>query len=181
MVTLELVDGGWVGGPDDDPVDQCAHGRVRLEAASVEFVCPEDGEWTVSAAGLFLLRALEEDHTRTSSVTDGNLLFPCCGNGVFPTPESRYGLVCIGCPSGLHIDVVHAGDAVLLTGAAGTASVTRIEWRRAVVGFCEQVQALYDNASSKDPLQAEDEKGWALFWTEWRERLARARAGSAGN
>jgi hypothetical protein len=170
MIILELVGPGWIREQDDDPSDQCAHGRVHLAVDEMTFIRPDDGEWAVSAAGLFLLRTLEEDHTLEDSVAEHNLLFPCCGHSVFEAASSRYGLVCIGCPGGCHIDVLHREGSVVLRGQAGEAVVDETEWRSAVLRFCDQVQAFYDGASPKEELDGEDGKGWKMFWAEWRTR-----------
>ena len=68
----------------EDPNDLCAHGTVEFSVDGVLLVTPEDGEWTVSATGLYLLRTLTDDHTPEASVCEGNLLFPCCAFSVWP-------------------------------------------------------------------------------------------------
>jgi hypothetical protein len=76
MITLVAQNLQWIRGVTDDPQDQCAHGQVEFSVNNTEFVKPEDGILTVSAAGLFLLRTLSHNHTSTDSVAEGNLLFP---------------------------------------------------------------------------------------------------------
>jgi hypothetical protein len=50
MMELRTIELGWVRGPDDDPEDQCAHGKMLFSIGTTVFVQP-DRVWTVSAAG----------------------------------------------------------------------------------------------------------------------------------
>lgn len=172
MITLELVEPGWVRGPEDDPADRCAHGCVRLRVDDVPLVDPEEGQWAVSAAALFLLRTLSASHTAAGSVTDGNLLFPCCGHALFLAPDTRYGFVCVGCPNGVDVEVAHAAGRVELRRADGRyASVDRDAWHDAVCSFADEVEALYARSAPKVELdEGEDRDAWARFWDEWRSR-----------
>ena len=75
MIRLLVRDFQWIKGMNDDPGDQCAHGRVILNVNDTEFVKPEDGIWTISASALYLLRTLSENHTAENSVAESNFLF----------------------------------------------------------------------------------------------------------
>lgn len=79
MINLVVQGFQWIKGEDDDPDDQCAHGRVLFQINNTTFVKPEDGIWTVSASALYLLRTLSENHTIENPVAETNFLFPCCG------------------------------------------------------------------------------------------------------
>lgn len=140
MITLRAESLEWIGGAADDPADPCAHGRVRLEVDGRAFVRPEMDVWTVSAAGLHLLRTLDADHTRADPVTGGSQLFPCCGSSVWLGNDGRR-VVCMGCNLGVDLEVRHVGEYVTITDAEGSqARVTNDAWRTAVLGFVEQVQ-----------------------------------------
>lgn len=65
---------GWL-----HEADLCAHCKAQPSVGGQLLVGPADGEFTVSAAGLFLLRTLEADHVSGDALTDENQLFPCCG------------------------------------------------------------------------------------------------------
>ena len=49
----------WLSGEKDDPNDLCAHGNVKVKIGdeSFEYYC------TVSAAAVYLLKSIKEDHT----------------------------------------------------------------------------------------------------------------------
>ena len=76
MIRLAVHDLSWVTGRADDPEGQCAHGTVEFSADDRHFVRPEEGELTVSAAGLFLLRSLTDDNTPDNPIAECTLLFP---------------------------------------------------------------------------------------------------------
>ena len=76
---LRALELGWIKGREDDPADQCAHGKILFQVGNIIFARPEDGIWTVSAAGLFLLRTLEYDHTAMNPLSEFNFLIPHCG------------------------------------------------------------------------------------------------------
>lgn len=81
MLVLSLLQPHWLDAPE--PLDdQCAHGKVILSVEGQDFVTPQDGEITVSAAALNLLRTVDHDHTRERPVSEGGQLFPCCGFNV---------------------------------------------------------------------------------------------------
>jgi len=71
MIKLELIDPHWINGHKDDPEDQCSHGNIRFVIDDLVIVEPK-GEWTVSAAALFLLRTVTRDHSAGKSVSPQN-------------------------------------------------------------------------------------------------------------
>jgi len=112
--TMELraLELAWIKGREDDPADQCAHGRILFQVAN--FVRPEDGIWTVSAAGLFLLRTLELDHTAENPVSEFNFLIPHCGNDAWKNKGSRFNVVCMGCNQGRNPEVTYRHNKILV-------------------------------------------------------------------
>ena len=68
---LSAGDFCWINGEADDPEDLCLHGHAvaRIAGETVEFDC------AVSAAALYLLKSLTEDHL----LGQGEQFFPCCG------------------------------------------------------------------------------------------------------
>lgn len=169
-LTLRLHDPQWVRNVGDDPTDLCAHGRVEFCVDDAVFVRPEDGVWTVSAAGLFLLRSTQADHPlQGATALTRNYLFPCCGFTVF-LQQGR--LAVPGCPSGADVAVLHEGGRVQLRTATTAADVTAADWRAAVLGFAREVEAFYARSAPKAPAwNVETQEGWAEFWREWRERV----------
>ncbi len=170
MVTLSAIDPHWLEGKGDPRDDQCAHGHVRLEVNGVIFVSPEDGEVTISAAGLFLLRTLENDHTDQKPVSESNLLFPCCGFTAWNCGK-RFPVLVMGCPNGVDVELRHKNGLVELTQGDKTSTVPTREWKLAVHGFVKSIEEFYRSCPPRNPLKhSEDAEGWDSFWTEWKQR-----------
>jgi hypothetical protein len=158
----------WLGDVADDPFDLCAHSPVDFRIADTILVRPEDGDWAVSAAALYLLRTLERDHTREKPV--GSQFFPCCGHAMFQVPNLSE-VVIIGCAHGADFEVRHSGSDVLVSTPTGsTLAVLGSEWRKAVFNFADSVRAFYDRCLPKESGEPEDEAAFSLFWQEWSRR-----------
>ena len=176
MVKIELSQAQWVGGPADDAHDLCLHGRLLLEVDGAALVTPDDGEWTLTAAGLHLLRTMDSDSYEGQRVSLANWLIPCCGNAVYDVKDAPYEVTTLGCPVGIELDIRHEGGFVRigpLRGDAGdrTIVVTSIQsWRSAVLRFCSQVTAYY-NACEPKSFDVNGE-AWPLLWAEWEARGA---------
>ena len=171
MVELELVNPHWL---EDAAYDQCAHGGVHFAANGTSFVSPEE-TWTVSAAALFLLRTIRNDHVGNQTVCDGNFLFPCCGFTLIHVPESRYPTFIFGCPRGIDVSVRHNRGLVALARDDLSAVVQRKDWTRAVLEFAKAVKNFYAQSPPRDPItDPEDEAGWQSFWREWDELVSLA-------
>ena len=174
MVELEVSDLQWINGPDDDPKDQCAHGRVAVSVDGVELASVSEGLWTVSAVALYLLRSLEHDHCQASSVAEGSQLFPCCGFSVWQQ-DGRFPVVIIGCPDGVDIWIRLEDGQVILQRDELSMAVPAEGWKATVLGFVAAVENFYEQASPKEtPADPEDRAGWQAFWDEWRQRKAAA-------
>jgi hypothetical protein len=170
MITLIAHDLCWIKGSLDDSADQCAHAHVEFHVNGTTFLSPKDGEWTVSAAALYLLRTITLDHSESNPIAEGNFLFPCCAFNAWPIQE-RFKVVCIGCTHGIDINITHSGDSVVIESDKGKELVSEFEWRDAVLAFVKQVREFYDRSSPKDNLNDEfDREGWVRFWSEWNER-----------
>ena len=174
MLKLRATHLSWINGQVDDPTDQCAHGKVELKVDDSILIEPGEAEFTLSAAGLYLLRTIEDDHTPESSVCEGNWLFPCCGFDVF-ADGGRYKVACMGCNTGTDIFVRHQGNSVVLSAGERLYTVSLPEWRASVLGFVAQVDAFYAACTPK--VNPED-PAWSLFWDEWHERKLRAASGA---
>jgi hypothetical protein len=172
MITLKAIEFHWVEGIDDDALDQCAHGRVCFEIDDVIFVRPEDGVWTVSGAGLFLLRTIQHEHTANHSVAEHNFLFPCCAHSCWAVGEGEFKLICMGCNSGIDLEVKHFGTSVEIGVRDGKRAIVQAPvWQAAVFQFADQVRAFYDQSAAKAvPDDVPDKEGWAAFWNEWYSR-----------
>ena len=102
---IEGRDFAWLTGERDDPEDRCLHGHVevRIGEAVVAYDC------TVSAAALYLLKTLTEDHI----IHQDNQLLPCCGFFLV-ADKALENVTIIGCDYGVDWSVVHDGDSVRL-------------------------------------------------------------------
>jgi len=176
MIVLRPTNISWLPVSKDDPTEQCAHGDVTFTIDSIPFATGKEAEFlTVSAAALFLLRTLSHDHTQAEPVAEASQLFPHCGFTAW-ADDGRFPVVVIGCNIGIDLEVVHSAGAVTIQAQdEEKATVTEAEWRDAVVGFVDEVQAFYDASPPRKPFgDPVDDEGWAAFWQEWRELRAAA-------
>lgn len=77
----------------------------------------------------------------------------------------------VGCSNGDDFEVVRdrVGASVVVRAGDRTWGVGGAEWRAAVFGFADQVEAFYRASTPKRPA-AEDESGFQLFLAEWHRR-----------
>ncbi len=172
MITLFAHNLHWMGEDRSlDTEDQCAHGNVEFRVNDAIFVKPEDGDWSVSAAGLYLLRTLEYSHTAEDPANDpvtDNYLFPCCGFNVWLIKGK---LAVMGCPNGINVEVVRSGENVTLKKEGVEVTVGSEEWKSAVFSFADQIKEFYrSEAPKKAPEDKLDREGWETFWKEWDVR-----------
>ena len=80
MIILTPTRLHWIKDDGDDQSDLCAHSPVLFQIEDKILVAPSDGNVTVSAAAIYLLRTLERDHTKGKPV--GEQLLPCCGHAL---------------------------------------------------------------------------------------------------
>lgn len=152
---------------NDDPTDLCAHSPVWLNMDGETLVAPADGDATVSAAAVYLLRTLEQDHTQENPV--GDHLFPCCGHAMYDTGDDD--VVICGCPNGSNFDVMHFGRSIWISTKDGRSYIVRTdEWRLAVTQFSDAVRQFYDTSLRKAPADDEASAGFAKMMAEWSRR-----------
>lgn len=167
-IVLRALELSWLGDQPDDGHDQCAHGRVLLSVGDQRLVGAEDGELTLSAAALYLLRTLETDRIPGDGLADENQLFPCCGHSIY---EADSGIVIMGCPNGVDMSVITADGIVTVRRDERIATISSSAWRQAVLGFAEQVETFYSHSVPRTPIEDQLEAaGWRLFWQEWHQR-----------
>jgi hypothetical protein len=168
VIALRPTNLHWLEGVDER-YDVCAHSSVEFCIDGSDLITKEAGDFTVSAAALYLLRTLTRPHTKDGG--PGQQLFPCCGNGLF---EGEDGVVVfVGCNSGVDFDIAHDGDEVIITGADGREYFVGIaEWRAAVCRFSDLVQDSYASSAPKEP--GEDAPEFQQFMNEWRRRRSLA-------
>ncbi|WP_145183342.1 hypothetical protein [Planctomycetes bacterium Pla163] len=177
MLNIAAKELSWINRSSDDPSDQCAHGRVLIAHGDSVLASPTEGEWTVSATGLYLLRTIEDDHTPESTVAETNFLLPCCGFNAWEIGQ-RYAVLCMGCPTGIDVWVRHLDSSVLLSRGPTEVEVGKDEWATAVRSFARQIEGYYSQSSPKEkPTDDLNEAGWRAFWQEWNARMGRTGRG----
>lgn len=168
MITLAPTRLHWIKDDGiDDPSDLCAHSPIHFQIDGNTLVDPTDGDATVSAAAIYLLRTLKCDHTKKSPV--GEHLFPCCGHALYDTGDDDV-LIC-GCPNGSDVLVNHNpnGTIILTTTGGESYTVSKTEWRDAVKSFSDMVRQFYDDSLPKTPTET-DTDGYARMISEWDRR-----------
>jgi hypothetical protein len=157
----------WIDAFPDWTGDLCAHSPVHVEANGAVLVKPEDGDCTVSASVIYLLRTLSQPHNVTSRV--GEHLFPCCGHAMLDVGGPD---VCIiGCPGGSDFAVERHQDVVTLSQPGGVVfEVSFREWRAAVCGFADTVRDFYERSPPRKPRDDTDANGFRVLRAEWARR-----------
>ena len=176
MIVLNLISPTWIDGAEDNPNDYCAHGHIRFSVDGVDYVTEDMGEWTVSAAALFLLRTVFFNHDEDHSVADSNFLIPCCGHWFTPNQPGQFPNVIPGCNLGVDPEIHHKRDKVIIAFEDKESMVSWRDWALAVLGFADQVETFYKSSSPKAPIEddPDDREGYELFWEEWRNLVNRA-------
>ena len=151
---------------EDDLNDLCAHSPIWFDIDGELLISPEDGNFTVSAAAIYLLRTLEQDHTSENPV--GEHLFPCCGHAIYDTGEDD--VVICGCSNGSDFSILHVGDTIQISTIDGQFYTVSIDqWRCAIMKFSDTVRQFYDSSLPKKPIQ-DDVAGFAKMMDEWNRR-----------
>lgn len=165
-VVLSPVRLHWITEVNPDAGDLCAHSPVEFRIGEAIIVAPESGDWTVSAAGLFLLRTLAADHRPDAAVAVH--LFPCCGMSYYAVSLDPPRVDIPGCVSGANCWVRHDHDGVAIEGPDGRVHhIAGDEWRSAVFAFCDAVRKFYDESPARQPYDQHDADGFATFLAEW--------------
>ena len=169
MITLFPTRLHWIKDDGaDDPVDLCAHSPVCFQVDGDTLVAPEDGDVTVSAASVYLLRTLERNHTKEEPI--GDQLFPCCGHAMYDTGDQDVAIC--GCSNGRDVFVTHeAGGSVRLSLPNGKSYVvSSAEWQQAAQNFSDAVYQFYARSLPKTPGDETDSAGFAKLMAEWNRR-----------
>lgn len=169
-ITLRPINLHWILNQGDDVTDLCAHAAVEFRIGSLQVCSEADGEWTVSAAAIHLLRTLTMDHTLAAPVAEH--LIPCCGHFMVAEPDADF-VDITGCNRGVDWDVRHNDRMVelgRLTANCETAVVPFDEWERAVCWFADEVEEFYLRSALKRPCDEFAELGFNAMKAEWAAR-----------
>jgi len=168
MIKLTPTQLHWMNDDgSDDPKDLCAHSPVIFEIDDHVIVKPEDGDWTVSATSIFLLRSLSRNHTSKEPVGAGQI-FPCCGFNIYDVgkPEA----VILGCPSGIDLEIYREENSYrIVTENNQEFCVSSNDWNKTIHDFSSAVLNFYTSSKPKEPFDEESEKGFKLMMSEWNK------------
>lgn len=174
---IDITEHHWLAHVDPEQ-DLCSHGRVFVRVDGQPFVSPDDGEFTLSATALYLLRTLEQDHSPENQV--GDHLLPCCGHVLIAPSEGSTDVLVLGCPSGIDWSVSHQRNSVRLHDLRGhpaldgarsvNATIPVEQYRETVAEFASAVWSLFAG-SPKRITDSEDRRGYATFNEEFQRRL----------
>ena len=168
MFSIEIKRLWWINdNGEDNPEDLCLHGEViaRIGEETLEDDC------TISAAALYLLRSLTEDHAFDSPgvLFKSGLMLPCCGHSMHADGEN---VLIIDCPYGTDWAVHHVSKSVeLMTEQGERVIVPFEEYRETVLSFADQVMTYYFQCQPKIlPEEDFSRDGYLAFWREWARR-----------
>lgn len=152
---IDVTECFWIGGSLDDREDLCLHGNALAVIGDRRL---EYADATVSAAALYLLKSLTEDHV----IGQDNQMLPCCGFCLIPNDAGTEVSVS-GCPNGVDWTVRHEDGYEALVDPA--------EYRRAVFAFADKIETFYKTSSAKIlPRDDWERRGCLTFWNEWHRR-----------
>lgn len=173
MIILNPKNIHWLDTPTDNRDDKCAHGNIEFSIKNTEIIKASDGDCTVSAAALFLLRTIDSNHTIENPVSESSQLIPCCGFTVWLCGE-RFPLMIMGCTVGIDVEIIHHNNDMIIfkKDESVTISCSKNEWIDAVLNFSDQVLAFYKSQEERNPVIDDyDKEGWTAFWLEWKSRI----------
>ena len=161
MFRVDAYNLKWLDSIEDSAVDLCLHGRA------VAVIGDETYEYdaTVSAAALYLLRTLKEDHY----IREGSPMLPCCGSSFYAN-ETLDTVSIVSCPNGVDWSVIHDGGQVRLVTETGKETIVPLPvYRERVHLFADKIEAFYESSSPKKvPDDKIDREGYMAFWNEWK-------------
>ena len=147
----------------DDPDDLCLHGHIFVVIGEDAIEC----DATISAAGLYLLRTLTENHI----IHDGEAMLPHCGNSMIANDDLS-AVDIFGCPNGIDWSVIHEADKIRLITEMGKETLIGFkEYSEEVFAFADKIKSYYDKCQPKNIPSMETERdGYVAFWNEWNRR-----------
>lgn len=157
---------GTTNGTPDNPKDLCLHGNGIAQIGDETFAYKA----TVSAAGLYLLRTLTENHIYLAR--SDHAMLPCCGHFMMANKELDT-VDIIGCDNGVDWSVIHeAGKIKLITETKKETFIDMDEYTKEVYRFTDKIEAYYKACYPKDLTDLEDfeRDGYIAFWNEWNRR-----------
>jgi hypothetical protein len=156
----------WLCSDDkDNPDDLCLHGDM------IAVIGDEKLEYNgcVSAAGLYFLRTLTENHI----INSDQPIFPCCGHHLYAVNEELDTVDIGGCPNGVDFSVIHESDNVKITTKSGNEICVNFnEYENKINAFADSVESYYEKCLPKYLSKCDtiERNGYIAFWNEWKRR-----------
>jgi len=150
-----------------DPLDLCSHGEIFIRIGERTLSDSENGAWTLTACGLFLMRSLVQNCELEEFE---NFMVPCCGNTLIANDPQ---VVVLGCDTGIDWKTQHVNETIHITTDRGsTAEIPFSEYKVMVKKFVDEVEEFYGDPSLKEPENEIDKEGFVQFWNEWKSLKA---------
>ena len=166
---IKIIRQHWINDDGkDDKEDLCSHGEVYIRIGKEELSTKSSGSWTLSVAGLYLLRSLEQDCKLDQF---SNQLIPCCGHFMIPNEGGENYVTITGCPNGVDWKIKHTNEEVIFESVNGTTGKLAFkDYKDIVIGFTNEIERFYGNPKDKIvPEEEFDKNGFNQFWAEWEE------------
>ena len=164
---IKILNFHWIdeNNPNDKD-DLCLHGRLFIKIGNEILSDFESGNWTLSAASLFLLRTLIMDYKPDDFE---NLLIPCCGH--FIIAEENEPLQVLGCPNGIEWTIKHINNGFVkhISKNGSEITITEEKYQKIVFDFADKVEQFYRNNPRTLPSDEFDLQGYNGFWKEWKK------------
>jgi hypothetical protein len=161
LFEIRALDFGWMG-KDSGRTDLCAHGGLYLRIGDSILSDEQDGEWTLSATALNLLRTLKPGYSDTDII---DFIVPCCGMP-FASGDKT---ILMGCNQGIYWDIRHVGDKVHHKLGNGEEVVASFDdYKKAIYAFADAVEEFYRKSEPKDLSMDSDADAFQAMWKEWR-------------
>ncbi|HYD21946.1 MAG TPA: hypothetical protein VEB40_10770 [Flavipsychrobacter sp.] len=149
---------------DEGETDLCAHGLLYLRIGNEMLSEEKDGEWTLSAVALNLLRSLKPGYSGEDQIED--FIVPCCGKPYTDGTNVRL----LGCNQGIYWEMTREGKNIRHKTPAGTEVVISLEdYKKIVFAFADEVENFYKKSKPKDLSRTGYTEAWRLMWKEWHE------------
>lgn len=171
---IRILEQYWIDEKAECKTDLCSHGLLYLEIGDQIIANETDGDWTISTAGLMLLRTINTEHT----VDENYPIVQHCGQ-----------LGMLGCPISIDWTVIHKGESVIIQDVKKYPStdkkdvieyevskidIERKKYIREVVRFCDSIKLFFVNQEKEFISQYEKEE-WIGFWSEFDKILEKSR------
>ena len=141
----------------------CLHGHAFIKIGDEVF----DYDATLSAAGLYLLRTVTDNHI----IREGEAMLPCCGHMMIANDDLSSVDIC-GCPNGLDWSVIHENGKIKLVTEAGNTTFIDIDiYKEEIYAFTDKIEDFFKKSSPKIFSETEtfERDAYTAFWNEWRK------------